>query len=192
MGKTKVWIRGGIGCVFVCLVTTAPTVAQRQDMMRPRVPADKLAEARALTNPLPDSDEVIEKGKTLYEGKGGCVKCHGMTGKGDGEASAGLNPPPRNFHHHGFWRHRSDGEIFWVVKNGSPGTAMIPFAGTLSDEEIWSIIGYERTFAGGRGRGGGMGSEGMGRHGGMRGAESGSECMGRGCRDESEDGLTRP
>ncbi|MYA28017.1 MAG: cytochrome c, partial [Nitrospira sp. SB0666_bin_27] len=58
-----------------------------------------------------------------------------------------LNPAPRNFRHHGFWRHRTEGEIFWVIKHGSPGTAMIPFGGLLSDKEIWTIIQYERTFS---------------------------------------------
>lgn len=124
----------------------------RHGMMRPRVPADKLAEARALANPLPDSPEIVEQGKTLYEGKGGCIKCHGAGGRGDGEAAAGLNPPPRNFRHHGFWRHRSEGEIFWVVKHGITGTAMIPFGSQLTDDEIWSIIRYERTFAARHGR----------------------------------------
>ena len=45
---------------------------------------------------------------------------------------------------------------------------MIGFGSVLSDEEIWSIIQYERTFAGSRGpgmRGGGM--ERRGPRGGM-------------------------
>lgn len=163
-------------CVSGLVVLAVPLMAvamDRHGMMRPRVPEDKLAEARALTNPLPDSTEVIQTGKTLYEGKGGCVKCHGASGRGDGEASATLSPPPRNFRHHGFWRHRSEGEIFWVIKNGIPGTAMIAFGSQLSDEEIWSIIRYERTFAGrhgpghrgGRGPRGGMGMGSEGRSG---------------------------
>jgi mono/diheme cytochrome c family protein len=147
-----------------------------QGMMEPRVPNDKLSEARALTSPLPDSPDVVEKGKILYEGKGTCFTCHGLSGRGDGPAGATLNPPPRNFHHRGFWRHRSEGEIFWVIKNGSPGTAMMPFGGALTDEDIWSIIQYERTFSAGRGPRRGMGPpEGMG-HRGPRGDE-GVEAM---------------
>lgn len=156
-------------------------------MMPPRVPPDKLAEARALASPLPDSAEVVEKGKALYEGKGTCVNCHGKDGTGNGPAAMGLDPAPRNFRHHGFWRHRTEGELFWVIKHGSPGTAMIGFGQQLSDEEIWAVIQYERSFSGehgpgmrrhGRGMGpmtgprGGMG--GMG-HEGMRGCE-GERC----------------
>lgn len=81
--------------------------------------------------------------------------------------AASLDPSPRNFHHHGFWRHRTEGEIFWVIKYGSPGTSMIGFGDQLTDEEIWSIIQYERSFAGEHGAGM-MGHEkGMGP--GMRG-----------------------
>jgi len=127
-------------------------------MMMPRVPADQLEKARALTSPLPQSPEIVAQGKAIYEGKGNCFNCHGPTGGGDGPGGGNLNPSPRNFRHHGMWRHRTEGEIFWVIKHGSPGTAMIPFGGLLSDEEIWTVMQYERSFS--RGHGG----RGMGRH----------------------------
>ena len=158
--------------VFAVLIIglTASVAAAEQHMMQPRVPADKLADARALTSPLPDSPEMIEKGKALYKGKGTCVNCHGSEGAGDGPVAAQLNPSPRNFQHHGFWRHRTEGEIFWVIKNGSPGTSMVGFAGQLTDEEIWALIQYERTFSGGGGHGQGMGPRGgMGHRGGREG-----------------------
>ena len=157
-----------------------PAGGAERHMMQPRVPAENLAEARALASPLPDSEETVEHGKALYNGKGTCFNCHGTSGQGDGPAAMGLDPSPRNFLHHGFWRHRTEGEIFWVIKNGSVGTAMMGFAGSLTDEDIWAIIQYERSFAGDRGpmrgmgsgdgmghRGarGGMGMEGMGQHG---------------------------
>ncbi len=129
-------------------------------LMQPRVPNDQLEEARALANPLPNSAEVVAQGKTLYEGKGTCANCHGINGNGRGLGAASLNPPPRNFLHHGFWRHRTEGEIFWVIKHGSQGTAMIPFGGLLSDDEIWTIIRYEQTFSHSSGRDGGKGPRG--------------------------------
>ncbi len=144
------------GCLFAW---SEILPAAERHMMPPRVPADKLEEARALTSPVPDSPEAVEKGKALYQGKGGCVNCHGKSGMGDGPAAEALDPSPRNFHHHGFWRHRTEGEIFWVIKNGSPGTSMIGFNGTLSDEEIWTLIRYLETFGETRGphQGRGMG-----------------------------------
>lgn len=174
--------------VVVCL--TIPAGAAERHMMPPRVPVEKLAEARAFTSPFPDSPEMVEKGKALYNGKGTCFNCHGKDGGGDGPVAAQLDPSPRNFQHHGFWRHRTEGEIFWVIKNGSPGTSMIGFVGQLTDEEIWSIIQYERSFADEHGPGmmrHGEGMEpgrGMGGMGGMerRGPRSGmGGCEGEGC-----------
>ncbi|MBX3236009.1 MAG: c-type cytochrome [Nitrospiraceae bacterium] len=144
-------------------------MADMHDMMRPRVAPEHLAEAQALQNPLPASAEVVAAGKALYRGKGTCVNCHGPEGAGDGPVAAALNPSPRNFQHHGFWRHRTDGEVFWVVKHGSTGTSMIGFGDQLTDEEIWSIIRYEQTFSAEHGGHHGMPGGGMGGHGGMGG-----------------------
>lgn len=167
--------------VVMCVEVTA--WAAERHMMQPVVPADKLAEARALKSPLANSPEVIEQGKAVYNGKGGCVTCHGIDGDGKGPGAVNMNPAPRNFQHHGFWRHRTEGEVFWAIKYGSPGTAMIAFGSVLSDNEIWSLIRYEQTFAerhgmmGHRegmgpmmGPGGMGGREGMG-HRGRRGGE---------------------
>lgn len=142
---------------FISGSVVSSSGAAEQHMMQPRVPPDKLAEAQALVSPFSESPEIFAKGKELYEGKGTCVNCHGQSGAGDGPVSASLSPSPRNFHHHGFWRHRTEGEIFWVIKFGSPGTSMIGFGGVLTDEEIWALIQYEQSFAGEHGPGRGMG-----------------------------------
>jgi mono/diheme cytochrome c family protein len=175
--------------VFCAGAATMASAAERH-LMQPRVPEDKLMEARALRNPLPDSADIVERGRALYHGKGICFTCHGPNGRGDGQAGQGLDPSPRDFRHHGFWRHRAEGEIFWVIKNGSPGTGMVGFGGVLTDEEIWSIIQYERSFAGEHGpmrrRGPdegmgpmgprrGMGREGMGEHGPRGGMDPSEE-----------------
>lgn len=178
-----------LAMVFFFAISAAvmvfPAQAERH-MMQPVVPADKLAEARALKNPLAHSREVIEQGKAVYNGKGGCVTCHGIDGDGKGPGAVSMNPAPRNFQHHGFWRHRTEGEVFWAVKYGSPGTAMIAFGSVLSDNEIWALIHYEQTFAErhgmmghqegmGPGMGGREGMQHRGRRGGMK------ECQGEAC-----------
>ena len=160
--------------MIVLIFLSMPAWAAERHMMQPLVPAEKLAEARALTSPLPSSPEIVAQGKSLYNGKGACFNCHGKEGDGKGPVAAQLDPSPRNFQHHGFWRHRTEGEIFWVIKNGSPGTGMIGFAGQLTDEEIWTLIQYERSFAGEHGPG--M----MGPGGGMGGREHRGPRDGRG------------
>jgi mono/diheme cytochrome c family protein len=142
-------MKTGIFPLLVVLVSLAiPVGAAERNMMQPLVPADKLVAARALASPLPNSPKIIEQGKTLYRGKGACFNCHGTDGDGKGPLAAQLDPLPRNFQQPGFWRHRTEGEIFWVIKYGSVGTSMVGFDGQLTDEEIWSLIQYVRSFAG--------------------------------------------
>lgn len=177
-------IRWSTGLILLLFIGSPLVYAQQhgqQRMMMPRVPADKMEEARAMTSPLPQSPEIVEQGKAIYEGKGTCANCHGTSGRGDGPGATNLNPPPRVLRAHGFWRHRSEGEIFWVIKYGSPGTAMIPFGGLLSDEEIWTVMQYERSFAGGP-QHGGESHRGGGRHkgGGMRRHQGEGEGHGEG------------
>ena len=162
--------------------------AAERHMMQQLVPVDKVAEARALTSPLPKSPETVAQGKAIYDGKGACFNCHGKEGDGNGPLAAQLNPSPRNFRHHGFWRHRAEGEIFWVIKHGSAGSSMVGFGDQLTDGEIWALIQYIRNFGdehgpGMMGRGEGMGSMmgpggGMG-HGGPKGGMGG--CEGEAC-----------
>ena len=166
MNRVICWLTGFILAFLLGIPMGFAQGHGHQEMMRARVPADKLEEARALKSPLPESPEIVAQGKVLYEGKGGCFNCHGVNGRGDGPGAATLNPPPRVFRSHGFWMHRSEGEIFWVIKHGSQGTAMIPFGGMLSDEEIWTVMQYERSFAGGPRGGGGPRHGRGGRHGG--------------------------
>lgn len=167
--------------MVVLVFLSMPAGAAERHMMQPLVPAEKLAEARALTSPLPSAPEIVAQGKALYNGKGTCFNCHGKDGDGYGPVAAQLDPSPRNFQRHGFWRHRTEGEIFWVIKHGSPGTGMIGFAGQLTDEEIWTIIQYERSFAGEHGPGmmGPGGGRGGREHRGPRGGMGG--CEGEAC-----------
>ena len=89
--------RGLTVLVAVGVLSASALWAAERHMMQPRVPADKLAEARVLVSPLPESAETAEKGKTLYHGKGTCFNCHGKDGSGNGVAAVGLDPSPRNF-----------------------------------------------------------------------------------------------
>lgn len=124
-----------------------------RDLSLPRVPSNRLDEAKALKNPYPSSPENVEKGKAIFEGKGTCYVCHGKTGNGDGLAAVGFDPSPRNFTNPAFQAMRTDGELFWVIRNGSPGTAMMPMVGSVIDEqEAWLVLLYERSLSKSSGR----------------------------------------
>jgi mono/diheme cytochrome c family protein len=119
-------------------------------ILKPRVPADQLQEARTWKNPLPATAETIEKGKKLFQGKAFCVTCHGRDGKGLGgdiEPGTLKGPLPRDFTDHEWQAARTDGELLWILKNGSKGTAMAPFIPLiLTEEEAWQVLLYVRSF----------------------------------------------
>ncbi len=95
----------------------------------------------------------IGKGRTIY--KHMCIYCHGADGNGGGKATAYLFPWPRDFRS-GIFKYRStpsgslplDKDIYRTIKNGVPGTAMPAWVDSLTDEEIWSVIEYIKTFSG--------------------------------------------
>lgn len=146
MGKsTGVVIAGVIGIAFAAGVASAA----EKDIKMSRVPAAELQKAKDMKNPLKATPDVLAKGKAIYEGKGTCFTCHGNTGKGDGPAGAALDPSPRNFTNPEFNKVRTAGEMFWVVKNGSPGTGMISYnPAMINDDEAWEVITYVRSLGG--------------------------------------------
>lgn len=128
------------------------TAAGDRKVLRRRVPPEQIEAARKIQNPLPAAPELIEKGKTLYHGKAFCVACHGRDGKGLGpDVSPKLvqGALPRNFTDRDWQATRTDGELMWILKNGSPGTAMAPFIPlVITEEEAWQLILYMRSFGG--------------------------------------------
>jgi mono/diheme cytochrome c family protein len=94
---------------------------------------------------LPDTNEItkemIDKGRKLYRGKGGCIACHGMQMEGSSVA-----PPHRKT---SGWRQAQDGalpELLRVISNGVPGTLMVKYPNGISPADavllasfIWSV-----------------------------------------------------
>jgi mono/diheme cytochrome c family protein len=119
-------------------------------ILKPRVPVDQLQHVRTWTNPLPATPEMLEKGKQLFQGKAFCLTCHGRDGKGLGgdiEPGTLKGPLPRNFTDQEWQAARTDGELLWILKNGSKGTAMAPFIPLiLTEEEAWQVLLYVRSF----------------------------------------------
>ncbi|WP_239249738.1 c-type cytochrome [Candidatus Nitrotoga sp. M5] len=110
-----------------------------------KAPADFLAKI----NPLPMSADVTKAGETLFlktAKPANCAICHGEQGDGKSKMSTSSVPPPRNFTCNSMMKDIPDGQLFWIIKNGSHGAPMISFAG-LSDEEVWQLIHYIRSLA---------------------------------------------
>lgn len=132
-------------------VVTIAACAPRQPT-EDRVPPSAMKEALSFKAPFGEArtapPEIVASGKALFEGKGGCYLCHGISGKGDGPAAHMHSTyPPRDFTNCAFQQEREDGELFWIIKYGSPGTGMQPLIpALLSEEEGWKVVAYVRTF----------------------------------------------
>lgn len=73
-----------------------------------------------------------------------CKMCHGEKGDGMGKLGKALKPNPRNFTCSDTMQDVSAGQMFWIIKNGSPGTGMAAHKKTLKDKQIWDIVKYIR------------------------------------------------
>jgi mono/diheme cytochrome c family protein len=137
--------------LIMSIAWPAIVIPADSEILRPRVPADELDSARAMRSPLTSDAELLEKGKVLYEGKAFCAACHGRDGKGLGEGLDLKGPLPRNFTDPHWQAARSDGELFWILRHGSPGTDMAPFVPlVLSEDEAWQVLLYVRSLSSGK------------------------------------------
>jgi mono/diheme cytochrome c family protein len=132
--------------LFLPLFSTVVMGAPERDPLPPRVPEKERPAAQAMKNPMAASPESVAKGKGLYEGKGTCLKCHGTIGKGDGPGAKLVRPAPRNLTNADWQKARADGEMFWIIKNGSPGTGMVALIPSdITEDDAWHIMNYVRT-----------------------------------------------
>ena len=87
-------------------------------------------------------------GKALYTKKAkpmACKMCHGAKGDGGGKLGKALKPAPRNFTCAATMKKVSAGQMFHIIKNGSPGTGMVAHKKTLKDKDIWDVVKYIRS-----------------------------------------------
>ena len=103
-------------------------------------------DAETLKNPLTVDDQLLATGKGVYKDK--CQRCHGPSGKGDGEDAdpdamgdmdltvakrADRNP---------------DGVVFYKVMNGRRKPKMPVFKEELTKDQVWAVVAYVQTLRG--------------------------------------------
>ncbi len=118
----------------ITVITYALAFTVAPDIPTPPVPFT----ARFQSNPVPDTDENINAGRTLFQAN--CAICHGPKALGDGPAAFTLQPRPFNLQVH--VPLHPTGEVFYWISNGVPGTGMPVWKEKLSETERWQIIRY--------------------------------------------------
>jgi mono/diheme cytochrome c family protein len=98
--------------------------------------------------------EELDRAQALYSRD--CAACHGVEGKGDGPAGkdlpgmAKMDPMlpagPTDFTDAGPRLARSDAFLQGKLLRGGMGTGMPEFGSLYTDEELWAMVSYLRTF----------------------------------------------
>lgn len=166
-----------LACVLTgCRAEPRPDLVAAESTVVPQCPQARDTEPapdtyQSLVNPLEQTSTNLTQGRSLYEveRKGGsCASCHGLQGDGRGPDGVSLDPPPRDFTCAATMAALSDGQLFWIIENGSgdfhrparqggqrvtrPGrreahTAMSAYGEQLRDVEIWQLVLHLRSLA---------------------------------------------
>ncbi len=90
--------------------------------------------------------DLMTESKLLFAQR--CIPCHGGSGNGQGPYARHVNTHPANLNDR-ISNFPGEDYHFWRVMEGVPGTAMPPWKLSLTEETVWKIATYERTFVDG-------------------------------------------
>jgi len=99
---------------------------------------------RDMKNPLPKNEENLADGRAHFADH--CAPCHGNDGRGETEMGKGLYPKAPNMRDHDT-QEMTDGEIFYIIKNGVRFTGMPAWGDPESktdDESNWKLVHFIR------------------------------------------------
>jgi len=137
-----------IAIALALLVLPPGGTAWARDAACPEKRTTKKAPDEFYNRPNPLAPGALDKkgAEVAFYGDGlgiACASCHGARGDGQGDMASMFDPPPRNFRCKATLADVTDGQLFWVIRYGSPGTSMPPHK-HLSDARIWQLVLYLR------------------------------------------------
>jgi cbb3-type cytochrome c oxidase subunit III len=99
--------------------------------------------ARRMGNPLPLTDSVLSEGRAHFADH--CALCHGNDGKGETEIGRNVYPKAPDMSLPAT-QALSDGEIFYIIKNGVRLTGMPAWGEDThaDDESSWKLVHFIR------------------------------------------------
>lgn len=124
------------GSALVAFSATVPDLGWQQGFGR----------TSALVSPIAPTEAAIATGRATYAER--CLPCHGERARGDGPLAAALDPRPADLVLH--VPQHTDGELFYFISRGIPGTAMPAWRDVLTETQRWELLAYLRAVAAGR------------------------------------------
>ena len=103
--------------------------------------ATSLGARQVGANPLQATPESLQAARAAYTGS--CSQCHGAAGDGRGAFGAASFPPATDLTS-STAKALSDGQVYFIIKNGLGFTAMPGYRDQYSDEQIWGLVSFIR------------------------------------------------
>ena len=101
------------------------------------------ADAARLVNPIKPTAEAQVRAKKVYGYD--CAMCHGPNGNGKGDLAAEMKPPLKDYTDPAALKDISDGELFYIIKNGK---GQMPSEGDRAKtDDLWNMVVLVRSFA---------------------------------------------
>jgi mono/diheme cytochrome c family protein len=101
------------------------------------------ADAARLVNPIKPTAEAQVRAKKVYGYD--CAMCHGPNGNGKGDLAAEMKPPLKDYTDPAALKDISDGELFYIIKNGK---GQMPSEGDRAKtDDLWNMVVLIRSFA---------------------------------------------
>ncbi len=97
--------------------------------------------AKALTNPVKSSDVSLDEARAHWADH--CAGCHANNGSGEIEMGQNMYPPPPDMRQSST-QQLTDGELFFIIKNGIRMTGMPAWGGPGEDEDSWKLVHFIR------------------------------------------------
>ena len=103
------------------------------------------ADAAKQSNPVKPSPESLTRAKKWWGLD--CAMCHGKEGDGKGDVAKDMKLQIADFTDPATLKGRTDGELFYIIKNGNGSQDMPPEGDRVKNEELWDLVNYVRSLA---------------------------------------------
>ncbi|HEX5483614.1 MAG TPA: c-type cytochrome [Terriglobia bacterium] len=139
--KRRVGVLGLVSFTGIMLSCTANKRPSKMETLLANVAKDVAIPIQATDrkNPFPATPESIERGRRVYQQS--CALCHGPDGRSATQLGRDMYPPAMDLNSPHV-QHWSDGDLFWIVKNGIRLTGMPAWDGSISDDDTWKLARF--------------------------------------------------
>ncbi len=125
--------------VLFALVSFSPSPQQKPAAGPTVIPA----EVAHMANPVKPTTESQAHAKKMWGYD--CAICHGANGNGKGDIAGEMKPPLKDYTDPAALKDMTDGELFYIIKNGKG--QMPPEGDRGKDEDFWNMVILVRSFA---------------------------------------------